>query len=145
MGPYERENWIIGILIHLTSRVGMDLWCFLHISMLWQYMSDSSHMLKVSEIEMVENLNYVGKPVILVDYRVKQCQNCGISMDKMIWRNYGIERTWCRQRNFEDKILKWGREMQHPWPKILSSTCIYFGFHVFYTSTLHYWLVHTIS
>ena len=46
----------------------------------------------VVSTSLEEILNYVGKPVILVDYRVKQFRSCGIPMVKTIGRNYGIER-----------------------------------------------------
>ena len=52
-------------------------------------------MLKTSEIEIVENLNYVEKPVIIMDNGRKQLRNCGIPMVKMVWRSHGIEEaTW---------------------------------------------------
>ena len=81
-----------------------------HVSMLRQYRSDPSHMLKASEIEIAENLNYVEKPVIIVDYRVKQLWDCGIPMVKVVWRNQGIEEaTW----ETEEKIKRYYPHLFH--------------------------------
>ena len=41
-------------------------------------------MLNTLEIEIVDNLSYGEKPVIIVDYRVKQFWSGGIPMVKMI-------------------------------------------------------------
>ena len=66
-----------------------------HVSMLRRYISDPSHVLKDSEVEISENLSYVEEPVKIVDHEVKQLRNREIPMVKVVWKNHGVEEaTW---------------------------------------------------
>ena len=66
-----------------------------HVSMLRRYRSDSSHVIKDSEVEISQNLSYVEKPVSIVDRKVKQLHKREIPVVKVIWRNHGLEEaTW---------------------------------------------------
>ena len=66
-----------------------------HVSMLRQYRSDPSHVLRDSEVEISDNLSYVEEPVKIVDFRVKQLRNREIPMVKVVWKNHGLEEaTW---------------------------------------------------
>ena len=68
-------------------------------------------MLNTLEIEIVDNLSYGEKPVIIVVCGVKQFRNCGIPMVKMIWRNYGIEKAMMQAKKFWGQNFKGGGEM----------------------------------
>ena len=66
-----------------------------HVSMLRQYRSDPSHVLRDSEVEISDNLSYVEEPIRIVDYRIKQLRNREIPMVKVVWKNHGVEEaTW---------------------------------------------------
>ena len=66
-----------------------------HVSLLQRYISDPSHVIKDSEIEITDNLSYVKKPVKIVDYRVKQLWKREIPMVKVLWKNHSVEEaTW---------------------------------------------------
>ena len=66
-----------------------------HVSMLRRYISDLTHMLKESEVEISENLSYVEEPIKIVDHKVKQLWDREIPMVKVVWKNHGVEEaTW---------------------------------------------------
>ena len=66
-----------------------------HVSVLRQYRSDPSHVLKDSEMEITNNLSYVEVPIKIVDYKLKQLRNREIPMVKVVWKNHGVEEaTW---------------------------------------------------
>ena len=65
------------------------------VRMLRRYRSDPSHVLKDSEVEVLENLTYVEEPMTIADYKIKQLRKRTIPMVKVIWKNHGIEEaTW---------------------------------------------------
>ena len=66
-----------------------------HVSMLRQYRSDPSYVLKDPEVEISDNLSYVEEPIRIVDHKVKQLRKRDIPMVKVVWKNHGVEEaTW---------------------------------------------------
>ena len=55
-----------------------------YVSMLRRYRSDTSHVLKESEVEISKNLSYIEEPVTIVDHRVKQLRKREIPMVKVV-------------------------------------------------------------
>ena len=96
IGPYEIVERVGPLAYRLTLPPELaQIHNVFHVSMLRQYRSDPSHVLKDSEVEIVENLSYVEEPITIVDYRVKQLRNREIPMVKVVWRNHAVEEaTW---------------------------------------------------
>ena len=66
-----------------------------HVSMLRQYRSDPSYVIKDLDVEISDDLSYVEEPVRIVDHRAKQLRKRDIPMVKVLWKNHGVEEaTW---------------------------------------------------
>ena len=64
-----------------------------HVSMLWNYIPNSSHVLEAPPIELKEKLSFKVQPVAIVDQEIKQLRNKVILMVKVLWRSDTIEET----------------------------------------------------
>ena len=64
-----------------------------HVSQLRKYISDPSHVLKYSPLQIQENLSYVLEPVQILDRKEKQLRNKMIPLIKVLWRSQKIEET----------------------------------------------------
>ena len=68
-----------------------------HISMLREYIPDSSHVLETPEIELRDDLSYEEQPVQILGREEKELRNKTISLVKVLWRNHLVEEpTWER-------------------------------------------------
>ena len=66
-----------------------------HVFMLRKYISDPSHVLEASLVELKEDLSFEVQPVGIVDQRMKELRNKVISMVKVLWRSDTVEEmTW---------------------------------------------------
>ena len=66
-----------------------------HVSMLRRYRSDPSHVLKVPEIEVSEQLTYIEEPVEVLDRQVRKLRSKEIPMVKVKWSQHSSkEATW---------------------------------------------------
>ncbi|KAL0285619.1 UNVERIFIED_CONTAM: hypothetical protein Sangu_2771300 [Sesamum angustifolium] len=66
-----------------------------HVSMLWRYRSDPSHILHEPEIEISEGLTYVEEPIEILDRSIKELRNKEIPMVKVRWSHHSPrEATW---------------------------------------------------
>ena len=66
-----------------------------HVSMLWRYWSEPSHILSEQPFEIKENLSYIKEPIQILDTKMKQLRNQRIPMVKVGWRNHSTkEATW---------------------------------------------------
>ena len=62
-----------------------------HVSMLWKYVSDSSHILENELIEVHEDLEYDEQSVQILDWKDKTLRNKVIPLVKVLWRNQKVE------------------------------------------------------
>ncbi|XP_073269195.1 uncharacterized protein [Primulina huaijiensis] len=66
-----------------------------HVSMLWKYLSNPSHVLQHEALDLLPNLSYEEVPVQIIDLKVKVLRNKEIGFIKVVWRNHVIEEaTW---------------------------------------------------
>ena len=66
-----------------------------HVSMLWRYRLDLSHVVSSETIELKPDLTYEEEPVDILAREVKELWNKKIPLVKVLWRNHKIEEaTW---------------------------------------------------
>ena len=96
-----------------------------HVSVLWRYLSDPSHVVSSETIELRPDLTYEEEPVEVLTHEVKKLQNKKIPLVKVLWRNHKTEEaTWeseetmwqqypqlFNEGNFEDEIFLSGGEL----------------------------------
>ena len=62
-----------------------------HVSMLRKYISNPSHVVEASPVELREDLSFKVQPVGIVDRRMKELRNKVIPMVKVLWRSNRVE------------------------------------------------------
>ncbi|KAA0059580.1 pol protein [Cucumis melo var. makuwa] len=78
-----------------------------HVSMLWKYVSDPSHVVDYEPLEIDENLSYTERPVEVLAREVKMLSNREISLVKVLWRNHRVdEATWEREDDMRSRYPK---------------------------------------
>ncbi|XP_073277649.1 uncharacterized protein [Primulina huaijiensis] len=66
-----------------------------HVSMLRNYISNPSHVLRHEPLDLMPNLTYQEVPIQVLDRKVKVLRNKEISIIKILWRNQLVEEaTW---------------------------------------------------
>ena len=66
-----------------------------HISQLWKYVHDESHVLELENINLNETLSYEEKSIKILDHKVPSTRNKDIKIVKVLWRNQRTEEaTW---------------------------------------------------
>ena len=66
-----------------------------HVSMLWRYHSDTSHIFLVQDIQVQEDFTFDEEPKAIVDHEIRQLQNKQVPLVKVLWQHHGIEEaTW---------------------------------------------------
>ena len=74
-----------------------------HLSQLRKYITDPSHILNYSPLQLQEDLSYTVEPVQFLDRKKKQLRNKVIPLVKVLWRSQEIkETTW----EAEEKMRK---------------------------------------
>ena len=96
IGPYEIIEKIGPLAYRLALPPELSrIHNVFHVSMLRRYRSDPSHVLKESEVKILENMSYIEEPVKIVDRRIKQLRKREIPMVKVVWKHHGLEEaTW---------------------------------------------------
>ena len=95
-----------------------------HISMLQRYRYDTSHILPVQDIQVIEDFTFDEEPKAILDREIRQLQNKKVPLVKVLWQHHGMEEaTWEPEStmrvqypqlfssgmNVEDEILlRWG-------------------------------------
>ncbi|KAI5335241.1 hypothetical protein L3X38_025374 [Prunus dulcis] len=66
-----------------------------HVSMLWRYIYDPSHVLEEQPTELQEDLTYVEQPVQILDRKMQVLRSREIPLVKVLWRSHTVEEaTW---------------------------------------------------
>ena len=74
--------------------------------MLRKYISDPSHVLKVSPIGLNEDLSFEVQLVRIVDQRMKELRNKVIPMVKVLWRSDTVdEMMWETEASMSSRYL----------------------------------------
>ena len=66
-----------------------------HVSMLWRYRSDESHILPVQDVQEQADLSYDEEPKAILAREVKQLRNKQVPLVKVLWQQDDREEaTW---------------------------------------------------
>ena len=74
-----------------------------HVSMLWKYVRDSSHVLKHQEVEITPKVQYEIQSAKILDRKENVLRNKVVSLVKVLWKSHSSEEaTW----EFESEMRK---------------------------------------
>ncbi|KAA3470988.1 receptor-like protein kinase [Gossypium australe] len=77
-----------------------------HVLMLRWYISDPSHVISSSEIELQLGLSYLKESIRILAREVKELQNKRVVLVKVLWHRYGIEKaTWETEESMKLQYL----------------------------------------
>ena len=62
-----------------------------HVSMLWRYRSDESHILPVQDVQVQADLSYDEESKAILAQEVKQLRNKQVTLVKILWQHHGRE------------------------------------------------------
>ena len=62
-----------------------------HVSMIWRYRSDESHILPVQDVQVQADLSYDEEPKAILAQEVKQLRNKQVPLVKILWQHHGRE------------------------------------------------------
>ncbi|XP_074297913.1 uncharacterized protein LOC141628711 [Silene latifolia] len=66
-----------------------------HVSLLWRYVNDPSHVLEVVNIKLDEYLSYLEVPKEILDRKVRKTGTGETVLLKVLWSNHNVEEaTW---------------------------------------------------
>ncbi|XP_057744751.1 uncharacterized protein LOC130962570 [Arachis stenosperma] len=97
---YIRPFEILKIIGPVAYRIGLppylsNLHDVFHVSQLWKYTPDVSHVLELEPIQIREDLTLSVIPVRIDDTSIKRLRGKEISLVKVAWSRAGIEEhTW---------------------------------------------------
>ncbi|XP_070034329.1 uncharacterized protein [Nicotiana tomentosiformis] len=75
-----------------------------HVSMLWRYHADRSHVLDFSTLQLDESMGYEEDPVAIVDRQVCQLRSKKIFTVKVQWRGQPAEEaTWEAEEDMRNR------------------------------------------
>ena len=96
IGPYEVIEKVGPVAYKLALPLDLEkIHDVFHVSMLWRYRSDSSHVVSSETMELRPDLTYEEEPVEILAREVKELRNRKIPLVKVLWRNHKTEEaTW---------------------------------------------------
>ena len=62
-----------------------------HVSMLWRYCSDESHIQPMQNVQVHADLSYDEEPKDILAQEVKQLRNKQVPLVKVLWKHHGRE------------------------------------------------------
>ncbi|GAV82855.1 Chromo domain-containing protein [Cephalotus follicularis] len=66
-----------------------------HVSLLQKYITNPSHVLRVEQMRVHEDLSYNEQPMEILDYKEQIMRTKKIPLVKVLWRNHEVEEaTW---------------------------------------------------
>ncbi|XP_070012831.1 uncharacterized protein [Nicotiana sylvestris] len=75
-----------------------------HVSMLWEYIGDSSHVLDFSTVHLDDDLTYDMEPVAILGRQVRKLRSKDIASMKVQWRGRPMEEaTWETEREMRSR------------------------------------------
>ena len=127
ISPYEVLERIRQVVYRLALPPKLaKLHDVFHVSLLWKYRSDESHILPVQDIQVQPDFTFYEEPKAILDREVKQLRNKQVPLVKVLLQHHGMEEaTWEPEstmrtqypqlfslgKNFEDEILLRGGEL----------------------------------
>lgn len=77
-----------------------------HVSLLRQYVSDSSHVIDYALLQLESNLTYIEQPVQIFDHKEQELRTKRIPIVKVLWRSQDIEEaSWKLESEIQEKYL----------------------------------------
>jgi len=61
-----------------------------HVSMLWKYVPDESHVLSLDSIELGPNILFEGEPIAILDRQVQKLRTKEIASMKVNWNHHSV-------------------------------------------------------
>ena len=99
IGPFEILERIGTVAYRLALSPSMSgVHEVLHVSMLWKYTPDPSHVVDWGQIKVDTDGTFEEGPVCIVDSRNQVLQRKTVRLVFVLWRHYGVEEsTWERE------------------------------------------------
>ncbi|XP_074299739.1 uncharacterized protein LOC141630895 [Silene latifolia] len=96
IGPYEILDRVGEVAYRLALPPALArVHNVFHVSQLWRYLSDPSHVLSPEVIEVDEQLSYLETPKEILDRKVRKTRNGETALVKVLWTNHNVEEaTW---------------------------------------------------
>ena len=92
IGPYEILERIGPVAYRLALPPEFaKLHNVFHMSMLWRYRSDGSHILPVQDIQVQAEFSYDEEPKTIMARELKQLRNKQVPLVKVLWQHHGRE------------------------------------------------------
>ena len=92
IGPYEVLERVGPVAYRLALPPKLaKLHDVFHVSMLWRYHSDPSHILQVQDIQVQEDFTFDEEPKAILDREIRQLRNKQIPLVKVLWQHHGME------------------------------------------------------
>ncbi|XP_070008068.1 uncharacterized protein [Nicotiana sylvestris] len=94
IGPFEKLQRIGDVAYKLVMAPSLSsVHPVFHVSMLWKYVGDLSHILDFSTIQLDGDLTYDVEPVAILDRHVRKLKSKDIASVKVQWRGHPIEKV----------------------------------------------------
>ena len=92
VGPFEIPERIGQVANRLALPLAfLAVHSVFHVSALWRYVSDVTHVLSYEDLELEADLSYEEQPVQIFDRKDKVLRNKTIPLVKVLWRNIKVE------------------------------------------------------
>ena len=125
IGPFRVSAWVGKVAYHLDpSNELSQIHNTFHVSQLRKCVTNEDVVVSLDEIQVDESLNYIERPITVLDRKTKVLQNKDVKLVKVQWQHRrGSEWTWepeddmqehypdlFSSTDFEEEVLsKWGR------------------------------------
>ncbi|XP_070054639.1 uncharacterized protein [Nicotiana tomentosiformis] len=92
IGPFEVLRWVGEVSYKLALPPSLSgVHQVFHVSILWRYHADMSHVLDFSTVQLDENLGYEEELVAIVVRQVRQLRSKKVYVVNVQWRGQPVE------------------------------------------------------
>ncbi|KAK5771821.1 hypothetical protein PVK06_048067 [Gossypium arboreum] len=107
IGPYEITERIGPVAYRLALPPELEkIHDVFHVSMLYHYRSDPSHVISPKKVEIQPDMTYGEEPIKILAREVKQLRNKNITLVKLLWHRHGLEEaTWEPEEAMRNQYL----------------------------------------
>lgn len=89
MGLFEILEYVSKVVYQVALLMCMDhIHNMFHVLLLYKYINDLNHVLRIVDIELKNSLMYEECLVHVLDRQVKELRNKQVPLIKVLWRNY---------------------------------------------------------
>ncbi|XP_059301788.1 uncharacterized protein LOC132053691 [Lycium ferocissimum] len=96
IGPFEIIQSVRDVVYELALPHGLSsVYLVFHVSMLKEYISDGSHVIRWDLVMLDQNLSYEEEPIAILDRQIRKLRSKEIASVKVQWRGRPVEEaTW---------------------------------------------------